>query len=66
MENILTYKSKKTNSYISFVSENMNDIDTFCYLSKMMNYQEEKIFKNNIKKLATAILNVRKVKECEK
>lgn len=64
MGTILNYKNKKTNSFINFIADGIQDIDTFCYLSKMMNYQDKKVMKSNQTKLAIVLNNlVEKVKE---
>lgn len=54
-EIILNYKNKKTNSEINFFATNVEDIETFNYLCKVANYNDNRILKSNITKLSKCL-----------
>lgn len=58
---MLEYKNSKTNSLLRIPNEqSIADIDDYAYLIKMMIYQDKKIIKNEIQKLANCLVQIRK------
>lgn len=56
-EALLNYKNEKTNSYINFPIDSIQDIETFNYLAKLINNQDDKVIKNNMQRLANVLNN---------
>lgn len=54
---LLNYKNEKTNSYINFPIDSIQDIETFNYLAKLINNQDDKVIKNNMQRLANVLNN---------
>lgn len=60
---MLRYENKKTRALLNIPDEQkISDIDDWAYLIKMMIYNDERVIKNNMTKLAIVLKEVQNVK----
>lgn len=59
----LNYKNIKTGSYINFPDD---DLETYIYVCRMLNYNDKRVLNNQMQKLVNALTNVKIKKEGDK
>lgn len=60
---MLQYKNSKTNSLIQIPELTLKDVNDYTYLIKIMIYNDERLIKNKMQKLANCLSQVKRLKE---
>ena len=59
MESVVIIENKKTGSYYKDFIKNYDDLESFNYLCKMLMWNDNRVIKHNMQKLAIVLNNLK-------